>query len=719
MWERQALIKARVSAGSQELGAKFLKEIEPIIYPCQVNLDLLREIRAHKDQIDRDLASKGKTMIDLKLGYGGIRELEFIIQALQLLYGGAEEWIREANSLIALMRLADKDFISYHQYSLLSDAYTFLRMVEHRLQMIHNLWTYSLPAGEEELDKLARRMGFLPENGDKPYILFLKKLNYYRKIVRDNYDQLFLSYAQPSILEKEAKRERDILMGDQISRKKLIMGGFRHPEQVKKYLKSIYRSFSSSAVAPFWKEQFDSLAARVLSLLVELQNPDRGMKNFQRFVIALSNDEKALGILFNNRLYLQTLLRLFNQSDFLSDILIRDPSNIHRLYHSLMVTKLKGRAAYSRELWQRLQKAKELKEKMEMMRLYIHQEQLVLGFLDINRKINMKQLGIHLAYLAEVSLQAAYKIAMKQLTSTYGKPKCYNEECDNASFAIIALGRLGTGELDFNSDLDLVFIFSHHGKTGKKLISNREFFKRLVEGIIRIISSITKDGFLYRIDTRLRPGGMDGELAQSLPSLIDYLKDKARIWQKQSFLKAHFVAGERNFGRRTLGKIAKAIFNNIDDSTLAKEIDNIREKLKAELSQDRHSMPAIKSSAGSLFDIDFIAQYLWLKNRLPFPANKSLSGMLTELRNNLLLDNDSYKSLVRSYNFLRKLEHKLRLLYDRVLYYLPKGEEALNELARFMDYKGSRKVSPAKALMADFFLHTSKVESIFKNILVY
>lgn len=716
LWERQALIKARVSAGSHQLGTTFIKEIMPIVYPYKVKLDLLREIKTHKDKINRKLALKGKTRMDLKLGYGGIRELEFIIQALQLLYGGEDEWIREGNSLIALMRLADKDFISYHQYSLLSEAYSFLRMAEHRLQILHNLWTYSLPADEEELDKLARRMGFLPENGDKPYTLFLKQLNHYREIVRSNYDQLFLSYAQPSMLDKKVERGRDILLGNLLQRKKLIIGGFRYPEQANKYLKAIYRSISSSRNAPFFRMQFDNVATTIISLLIKLQNPDRGMRNFQKFIIAMGSQEKDWSMLFNNKLYLQSLLRLFCQSDFLSEMLMRKPSSLRRLCHSLVVTKLKARGAYLRELSESIQKAKELKDKMEQMRLYLQQEQLVLGFLDVNQKITMGEVRRHLSYLAEACLQVAYKIAIKQLTSIYGQPKSHKKEKDNiASFAILSLGRLGTGELDFNSDIDLVFVFSHHGETSRKKIANREFFKRLVELIIRIVSSITKDGFLYRIDTRLRPGGMDGELAQSLPSLVDYLSHKARIWQKQSFLKARFLAGEKNFGRRVLEKIEKAVFANINRSNLSEEINNIRERLLAELGRDKHLMPGIKSSAGSLFDIDFITQYLWLKHNLPFPLDKNLPRMLRDVREECLLNKDDYKELLESYNFLSHLEHQLRLLYDRPLYYLPKAEDALNELGRFMGYKQK---DPAKVLKTDFSLHVKKVGSIYKKIML-
>jgi len=715
LWERQALIKSRVSAGNHKLGTAFIKEITTIVYPQKVQSDLLKEIRAHKDQIDRKLALKGKTKMDVKLGYGGIRELEFTIQALQLIYGGREEWIREGNSLIALMRLADKDFISYHQYSLLSEAYTFLRTVEHRLQIVHNLWTYCLPSNKQELEKLARRMGFSPENGVKAHNIFIKKLNHHRNIVRSTYDQLFLSYAQPSILEKEVKGKDDILPGNQLRRKRLIMQGFKYPEQANKYLRAIYRSFSNSQISQFLREQFDTLATTIISYLVNLPNPDRGLKNFQNFLIALINNAKQLNFIFSHPAILQSLSRLFSQSDFLSDMLIRKPSNIQRLYHILLIGKLKKKSTYFNELWERVQSVKELRKKMEHMRLYIHHEQLTLGYLDVNSKISEKQVYRHLAYLAEACLQVGYKIALEQLISIYGRPKYkQNGKGGTASFAIIALGRLGTGELDINSDLDLIFIYSHHGETSGKKITSREFFKRLVELIIRIISSITQDGFLYRIDTRLRPGGMDGELAQFLPSLLDYLSDKARVWQKQSFLKARFVAGDKNLGKMALSRIAEAIYAQIDPSTLAEEINNIREKLKAELGKDRNQMPGIKSSAGSLFDIDFIIQYLWLKHKLPFPVCKDVSAMLKDLKNYNLLNNEDYNILLKSYYFLRYLEHQLRLHYDRPVYYLPKSEDVLYEISKFMDYKIS---NPAKKLVEDFSSYAEKVRNIYKRMM--
>jgi glutamate-ammonia-ligase adenylyltransferase len=716
LWERQALIKSRVSAGNHQLGTTFINESTSIVYPQEVQPYLLKEIRAHKDQIDRKLALKGKTKMDVKLGYGGIRELEFTIQALQLIYGGREEWIREGNSLIALMRLADKDFISYHQYSLLSEAYTFLRTVEHRLQIMHNLWTYCLPSDKQELEKLARRMGFAPENDDNAYNLFIKKLNHHRNIVRSNYDQLFLSYAQPSILEKEVKGEYEILPGEQLRRKRLIAQGFKYPEQTNKYLRVIYRSFNNNQTAQLLREQFDAFATTIITYLVDLPNPDRGIKNFQNFLISSANDEKQLNFLFNHSVILQSLSRLFSQSDFLSDIIIRKPSYIQRLYHVLLIGKLKKKSTYFNELWEKVQSSNELREKMEHMRLYVQQEQLSLGFLDVNNKVREKQIYRHLAFLAEACLEIAYKIALKQLTSIYGNPK-YNQNgnAGTASFAIIALGRLGTGELDINSDLDLIFIYSHNGETSRKKIANSEFFKRLVELIIRILSSITKDGFLYHIDTRLRPGGMDGELAQLINSLAEYLSDRARIWQKQSFLKARFVAGDKNFGKKAISKIAEAVFAQIDPSTLADEINKIRERLKTELGKDRNQMPSIKSSAGSLFDVDFIIQYLWLKNKLPFPLHKDLSIMLNDLKNNNLLKKEEHYELEKSYHFLRRLEHQLRLIYDRPVQYLPKTEGALTELAQFMDYKMS---APAKKLVDDFSLYTEKVRNIYKRIVL-
>ncbi len=717
-WERTAMLKARPVAGSRELGEKLLQTLIPFVYRKYLDYTLIEDMKLMKQKIDASLARNREGEINLKLGWGGIREIEFFIQTLQLVYAGKMPRLRERNSLIALDLLADAKLISDADQKQLSDAYRFLRTVEHRIQVVQERQTHNLPVKEDELMALARRSGFLRDNG---LHRFKDTLNCHRQRVASIYDSLFhnreeqsIEQVDPEILYLLDTRAEPDLVKDMLAERRL--------EDVDRAFDnlSLLRSGPIKGnVTERNRRIHEQIAPHFLHALLESPDSDMALANAERFMSAITGRTSSYALLAENRETIRLLATLFGTSAFLSKILIGHPELLESMVSHTYASMVKPREVMDEELSGLLLQAEDLEERLDVLRRYRNEEFLRIGLNDIHGHLGQGAIAGQLSCLAEVCLEEGYRLAISEL-SRFGRP-CYNDDCQHhiADLAIIAMGKLGGGELNYHSDLDIIFVYDHQGTTdGEKQISNHEYFAKLAQKLIMILSTSTREGYVYKLDTRLRPSGNAGPLVTSLESFLNYHRNEAQIWERQAMAKARVVIGEPELKSSINAVIMQMVYGSSLEDSGRKEIHRLRMRMENEIARESVGNYNIKTGRGGMVDVEFIAQYLQLKHGCRYPEVRvqNTVAALKELHTLEIIPSEDAETLINGYKFLRKLENRLRLLHDHSINDLAGDQRYLDKLARRLSYNPQLR-HPGEALLHDYEKITEAIRDVYERIL--
>ena len=513
-WERQALIKARYSAGDRELGEGVLGELRPGLFPAGGAPLAALEIKEMKDRIDEDLSRAGRAERDIKLGPGGIREMEFAVQALQISHGAREPWLREGNTLRALHRLADKGFVPYGEHFALSRAYGYLRRVEHRLQMERNRQTCVLPSTPDGLRILARRLGCLDENRETA--VFLAELDQHRSVIRSFYDSVFGRLAQTSLDQVE----RDFLLDDVPDaelRSFLGSAGAPQPEEMTRHFARLRGLFSQDRIGPEGRREMRHVSASILAEAVAAPEPERAFMNLERFLSSLLVERQASRLLFEKVEWIPPLIRIFGKSEALSRILTSRPQILAEMERAPDFRRGFGGEQMASRLAALLEGTREIREAAAVMRRFQQLQVLLIGFRDVHRQDSLGRTLHSLTGLARACLTAGQAAASRFAGGAWEA---------SGRFAVLGLGRLGYQELDYGSDLDLIFVADPPRAESGFL----DAAQKRAEILIHLLTAVTQEGSLYSIDLRLRPAGGEGELVQTRPGILDYFREKAQTW---------------------------------------------------------------------------------------------------------------------------------------------------------------------------------------------
>ncbi|MCZ6696790.1 MAG: bifunctional [glutamate--ammonia ligase]-adenylyl-L-tyrosine phosphorylase/[glutamate--ammonia-ligase] adenylyltransferase, partial [Acidobacteria bacterium] len=696
-WERQALCKARPAAGDLPLGRRFVAEVEELIYRCDPDPYMTLEISAMKDRIDARLSSQGRTRTDIKLGWGGIREIEFAVQALQLQHGGRDPWLREGNTLLALHRLAEKGFLGYAECAALGEAYVFLRDLEHRLQLGRNRQTSNLPARSKDLERLARRMRSLQRTPGGPAEALMEALDRHRGVVRAFYDTVFSSAAQPRIGEgiEEAWLER---LDEGALRDRVRRAGIEDAEVVLRPVQLIGRRLHEAAGTSERRSVFRKAGSTLLQMAAATSNPRRALGNLERLIASLTSHPENLERFLAHREILGPIIQVLGRSNMLAGLLIRQPLILSRLEDRLRVVRTTTADDYRHELVEPTAKpGRSRAARLAALQRRQQEELATIALRDINQQSTLRQALKSLSNLADAVLEAVLNLEREGLAPRMSASPA------GPLLTVLGLGRLGYRELDFGSDLDLVFVLD--GGPASVAV-------RWCEAIVRTLGTLSRDGQLYRVDLRLRPSGREGELVPTLDGLVEYFRNDAEVWEMQSFLKARPVAGDLDLGRQAVEAVERVILERartMDAREIGESIDAMRRRI-----QDESAQPGgVKLGEGGLLDVHFAIDVLRLRHATPNPADKDTLRLLTHLHSLGHLPESQMGHLYEGYLFLRALEHGMRLLYDRPLGHLPEEPEALAELAMVID--------PARPsgqfLRVGFERHTARVRETYERIL--
>ena len=713
-WERNALVKARPGAGDLSVGEELIRQLEPFIWRRLVDLTVIGEIQAMKARIDARAGAEGKD--DLKLGKGGIREVEFFVTALQVLHGGKlkDPGIRERAVLPALDHLLFAGIVPARARDALADAYLFLRRAEHRVQMLDGRQTHRLPPPHERLC-LSRSMGFSDP------ARFEAALSAQREQVAQLFGGLLGTTTDSAPLDPELSLLADQQVEAERRREIALRRGFADPDQALASLDALARR-----ATPFSRMGDPAAAVALLAEVVASPDPDQALSHLAEFAAALMSPESHFRLLRDARRVARLLISLFGTSDFLSKRFLRHPELIDQLLRDDLAVQVKDLATFRDEIAARLALVGAndpiddvIERKLGELRRYKNEEVLRVAMADIAGSISLETVSHQLSDLAENALSSSLALAEDEARAKGKLPP--------GRLCIVAMGKLGGRELGYHSDLDLIFLYPGeegpaHGKGSRT--PTHALFARLAQRLLSFLQMPLREGLLYKTDTRLRPSGNQGALVTSVDGFARYhlgAQDRPQVmsqtWERQALLRARYVAGDEAIWHRVRQEVLEPLlYGSVPDrAAIASEILRIRERMETEIGREAAKGKNPKVGRGGIVDIEFTVQFLQLVHghEVPSIRTPSTPTALRRLRDAGLVRDSVYRDLMAGYEFHRRLTMRMRIVHDYSVDYLPGGARALAQLARRLGYYGE---DPGARLVADYARVTRAVRSAYEQV---
>jgi glutamate-ammonia-ligase adenylyltransferase len=434
------------------------------------------------------------------------------------------------------------------------------------------------------------------------------------------------------------------------------------------------------------------------------------LEHMARFITSIGGRSSFYSLLAENKKIMEILVTLFSTSVFLSRGLIDHPEGVEVLFSNTLNKPTRGGRELYKELNCLIGEASDYEDKLNIIRRFRNSETMRIGINDISGRLDPSSVSQQLSLLADVCLVKAYEVALEILSNKYGKPS-------HPRFAIFGLGKLGGSGLTYSSDLDIIFIYSADSENtdGPKIISTREFFAKLAQRIISILSVPTKEGIVFKVDTRLRPSGSSGPLVSTRDALLRYHRETAKIWEIQSMLKARFVCGDDKFGKNVLEELHQIVYSREPCQADLTELYRIRKRMEVEIARETPSRYNIKTGLGGLVDIEFLVQTLQLRygNKDSYIRTPNTLEALELLKVKEIIAQDDYALLKDAYSLYTLLENRLRIVHDRPEGDIIKGSRELSSLARRLGYKGT---DASEELLKDYLSKAKKVRAVYLNV---
>ena len=733
-WERQALIKARFAAGDEPVAQAFLALVRDFVYRPGVGGRIVSEIRAMKRQIDRGLRERGEEARNVKLGRGGIREIEFLVQALQLLYGGDDPWLRERGSLKTIFRLIERGYLAPDLGRELSDAYVHLRTVEHRLQILHEFQTHSLPVDAAALGRLARRVGVMlpPAVAARE---FRRRHGRVTAAVHRAFREFFATRPKAA-----APRPRIP------SRMALQATGFADPDKARENLRLVldgrpltpYPALTGAALARLFPALMDALW--------QSPDPDEALNQFERFVAAVGPRTGYIEMLAGQRDVLTNLVRLCARGELLAQLLVSQPELLTSLA-SIDSGLASPRAGDGRADAAQLERPSGLAspragdgraDAAQLERRSLSPPRKEAAFRAalapalapaltaaevgerLRRRKQAEELGIVWRYLLGVTTLARYSREMTALAEAalaVGWLRAKTEQAARvavpaAPAVIVGLGKLGGRELTAGSDLDVFVVYDGEAD------ATHEFYSAAVDRLAGLLGDITAAGVVFPVDLRLRPGSKGSGFAASVGALERYHRDYGDLWERQSLTRARLVGGDPGRGKQALARRVRAalraiVYGSAIGRADLKEIVEVRQRMEIELGKETPGRFHVKYGRGGLTDVEFLAQALQLVHGAAQPAvrGRNTLAALGALARAGLMPPDDARALAGHYRMLRSVSLALRLFGARPTDTLDVAGPIPARVAKSLDYPDR------EAFLTDYRRRTAAVREIYGRLL--
>ena len=686
-WERYAMVKARAVAGEQ-LDHDYLDTIlRPFTYRKYLDFGAIEALRDLKKAIDRELQRKGM-QTDIKLGPGGIREVEFITQVFQLIRGGRNSDLQTQSLYQALQLLAADQVLSPQDIDGLWNAYIFLRNTEHALQGIGDKQTQQLPADELGQQRVATILGC--DNWQD----FDQCLQQHRQHVKKIFADIFADSERAGSGDTIDSRAIDSRAIDDSENwlqhldaaelhSQLEAAGYTEAQNIAQQLHSLYQSKAVLGLDIEPRSRLDRLMPKLIATCATASDNSITLGRVLGLVQAVLRRSAYLALLGENPKALQQLILLCERSSWVADQLTAYPALLDELLDARALYTAANKDVLQDHLRQHMLRVPDddLEQQMDVIRYFVRSYTLRIAACELTDVMPLMQVSDYLTWLAEVVIEHTVNISWKHLSDQYGQPQSKDEKgpgFKEPGFIVVAYGKMGGIELGYKSDLDLVFLYdgnsgqgsSGQGSSGQctsgpRVIDNSTFFARLGQRIIHILSTVTPSGAAYEIDMRLRPSGNSGMLVSSLSAFEKYQCEDAWTWEHQALVRARVVAGDKKLAA-TFDRVRKSILEQHRcEQSLRTKVVEMREKMHKHLgSKTKDGKFSLKQGVGGIVDIEFMVQFAvlaWSHNHPELTRWSDTIRILESLAQSGLISEQQSSQLIDTYKRYRSAGHRLQL----------------------------------------------------------
>jgi glutamate-ammonia-ligase adenylyltransferase len=687
-WERYAYVKARpvhgAETGFEELHRNALR---PFVYRRYLDFGVFESLRGMKDLIAREVERR-ELQQNVKLGPGGIREIEFITQAYQLLRGGSTPRLQTRSLLEALPQLAGQKLLTHEAVAELLSAYRFLRRVENRLQQWNDEQTHELPTESWQRERLACAMGM------EGWEQLQAQLQLHRDRVSAHFRRaVFAPGATAADADAGAGLEQLLDPEPGIERRRESLSTLQVPELVEPILRQLEQLRDSGyfrRLDETGRRRLQTLLPRLLRAIVKSPNAEAALTRVLHVIERIGGRTVYLALLNENAVARDRLFELCAHSQFLADQIAAFPLLLDELLDDRLFDSSPERAELAAELRDRMANCgvDDAEEQVEALRQFQRTAMFRIAVPDLTGRLPLMKVSDRLTDLAELIVQEALDLAWQQIIARHGAPFCGPSEAElrPAGMIVVAYGKFGGIELGYGSDLDLVFLHDSAGDvqrtSGPHVVDNSVFFLRLVQRLVHLLTVHSSAGRLYEVDTRLRPSGKGGLLVQSIDGFADYQRAEAWTWEHQALLRSRAVAGVSGLRKRYETMRVELLQAIVRRDSLREDVRSMRERMRSELSKSKAGEFDLKQDAGGITDVEFLAQYWalqWADRRPELVTYSDNIRQLESLASICLVPQETVDVLTGAYRTYRQRMHHLSL----------EGGESVAPAGEFVDIRAA------------------------------
>ncbi|HCH31693.1 MAG TPA: bifunctional [glutamate--ammonia ligase]-adenylyl-L-tyrosine phosphorylase/[glutamate--ammonia-ligase] adenylyltransferase [Oceanospirillaceae bacterium] len=676
-WERYAFIKARVIAGNGMAGAQLINLLRPFVYRRYLDFSAIESLRSLKQMIASEVRRRGLQQ-NVKLGTGGIREVEFIAQAFQLIRGGRDQRLQTTSLMAVLNLLPECAGLDSADVEQLRQHYWFLRDVEHALQAVQDQQTQDLPEQALERARVAFALGFVDWQS------LQQRIDHARSFIHQQFE-----------LVVEVKEDvQSLTPGDQLThlwqqithaslandqmpqhtqwQAILATAGFADAHRSLQHLWELHQSRAAQMMQPIAQERLAMLMPQILCLAAQHTDPAVTLSRVLVLIEAVLRRSVYLVLLLENPSALRLLVELCAASSWFADFLARQPSLLDELLDVNSLFNVPDAVALKQELEQNLLRLPEddTEQLMEALRHFKHAHLLRIAANEVTGRLTLMQVSDQLTFVAEAVMGQVMHLAWRELGERHGNPQNQHGPCDD--FIVVGYGKVGGWELSYGSDLDLVFVYdmpSQMETDGSKPVANSVFFTRLGQRMINYLNTVTGAGQLYEVDMRLRPDGAKGLLVSSLTAFTQYQLHEAWTWEHQALVRARPIAGSQSLAQAFLKVRQQVLSQPKDPQELRQQVVTMRNKMRQQLATKPSADGKVhefhlKQDEGGIVDIEFMVQYAVLAHGQSQPkllTHTDNIRILEGLELHALMPAEQAHNLREAYQLMRSVEHRLTL----------------------------------------------------------
>ncbi|MEO7774745.1 MAG: bifunctional [glutamate--ammonia ligase]-adenylyl-L-tyrosine phosphorylase/[glutamate--ammonia-ligase] adenylyltransferase [Steroidobacteraceae bacterium] len=679
-WERYAYVKARALTGTSAFVEAYRSALRPFVYRRYLDFGVFESLREMKRLIEREVVRR-ELADDVKLGPGGIREIEFVVQAFQLIRGGQDSTLREQSLLTVLPRLQGAKLLPPHAVTELSAAYRFLRRLENRLQMLDDRQTHRLPQDELECERIALAMD-LPD-----FATLREQLQIHRDRVQLHFQNVVLATSEANADPDTASDELGPLWdegpdsgADLRLVAQLRAAGHTEPAEMQRLLTELRDSTRTRRLDVIGRRRLASLLQRVLQELPRDVNSLPVLRRLLGIIEAIGARSAYFALLLENAAALRRLIHICAHGTFLATQIARHPLLLDELLDERVLEQLPDRAGLARDLQLRIE-ALASREEQDDTERYVetlcHFKQAALFHIavaDLGGRLPLMRVSDRLTEVAELILEQSMSFALHQMSAQLGAPHCgVGAERRAVRLIAIGYGKLGGRELGYSSDLDLVFLHDSRGElqetepppaSERGALDNQVFFLRFAQRLVHLLTMHSAAGRLYEVDVRLRPSGKGGMLVTSIDAFHEYQRGEAWTWEHQALLHARAVAGDPTLIGGFEALRLEVLRQDVRRPTLRDEVRDMRERMRRELSSAAAGQFDIKQDRGGVADIEFLAQFWalrWADEQPPVAWFSDTIRQLESVASANLVPQERVDELVGAYQAYRARTHHLSL----------------------------------------------------------